>query len=237
VCVDDHPSIRENLRYLLNADPDLEVVAVAGDATSAIRVVRALRPDVLVIDYDMPDLDGLTVVRILRRQRIKARIVLYTAESGVSTLASRSGVDVCVRKDDPPEALVNTVRVLGRLGSHAETRVLIVEDDPAVRQVMRLALEEAKNEVVEAADGREALAVCERQPPGVVVLDLGLPEMNGRDFARAYRRLQGENAPIVVVSAASGARQIAQEIRAAAFVPKPFSVEELSEAVLRATPP
>jgi CheY-like chemotaxis protein len=112
-------------------------------------------------------------------------------------------------------------------------RVLIVEDDPAIREVMRQSLEEDHLEIVEAGDGEQALAECERESPAVIVLDLGLPTMSGQDFVAAYRQLQGHNAAIVVVSAISNADRVAQSLGAAAFVPKPFSILDLSETVTR----
>lgn len=231
---DDHPSVRENLRYLLNAEADLEVVAAARDGASAVRLARELRPDVIVVDYDLPDLDGLTVARILRREGRKARIVLYTMNREVCAWAHRSGVDVCVSKDDPPTALIEAVR--SRLQSPARkgTHVLVVEDDAETRLLMRMALEEEGLETVTTGDGFEALAECERRTPGVVVLDLGLPAMSGRDFVTAYRRMPSHEAPIVVVSAGHDARQIAADLGAAAFVPKPFSIAELTQAIRHA---
>ena len=236
VIADDHPSIRENLRYLMGAEPDLEVVGVAQDGVSALRLALNLHPDVLVIDYDLPDYDGLTVTRALRRDTSKIRVVLYTMKSDVCSYATHSGVDACVSKDSPPTALLDSIRSLGRRVSRKRPRVLVVEDDADVRSSIRTALEEDGLEIVETGDGVEALAEYERERPRVVVLDLGLPRMSGQDFVAAYRHLPGQAAPIVVVSALRNARQIAKDLGAAAFVPKPFSVSELSEAVLRLAP-
>src|SRR5439155_1178596 len=80
VVADDHPSIRENLRYLLNAELGMVVVGVAGDGHDALRLVHATRADVLVLDSDMRDLSGLEVVEALRRDGSTIRIVLYTLD-------------------------------------------------------------------------------------------------------------------------------------------------------------
>src|SRR5438445_10945525 len=81
VIADDHPSIRENLRYLIGAEADLEVVGVVRDGLSALRVARKLRPDVLVIDHDMPDYSGLAVAQALRREADARLALLYTVAS------------------------------------------------------------------------------------------------------------------------------------------------------------
>jgi DNA-binding response OmpR family regulator len=228
---DDHPSIRERLRDLVDAEVELDLVAVAADGASALRLARKLHPDVLVIDHDLPDLDGVTVTRILRRQGNKARIVLYTMRHDVWDLARRSGVDICVGKDEPAAALVNSIHVLGRMPPRRAAHVLVVEDDPETRNFMRLTLEQDGLEVVTTGDGFEALAECERRAPGVVVLDLGLPTMSGQEFVTAYRQMSCNEAPLVVVSGANDARWIAADLRAGAFVPKPFSIEQLTQAV------
>ena len=76
VVADDHPSVRENLRYLLTAVADLRVIGVARTGTEALEMVRESRPDVLVLDADLPDLDGVEVARALHRERFSTRVVL-----------------------------------------------------------------------------------------------------------------------------------------------------------------
>ena len=236
VIVDNHPSIRENLRYLLDAEPDLEVVGVAKDAVSALQMVMGLRPDVLVIDYELPDYDGLSVARAVRSAGHDTRMILYTMTSEVVAYAKQPEIDAYVSKAAAPRVLLEAIRGQRTPAQTKHPRVLVVEDDAEIRSVMRLTLEDDGFEVIETGDGFEALAECERQSPGVVVLDLGLPNMSGQEFATAYRQLRTRKAPIVVVSARIEGRQVAKDLGAAAFLPKPFSLEELSRVVRRAAP-
>jgi CheY-like chemotaxis protein len=228
---DNQPSIRENLRSFLDAEIDLRVIGVAIDGVSALRMVLKLRPDVVVIEYELPDYDGLSVARVLREKGSAARVVLYTMSSKVWVDKRRLEVDAYVRKDTSTAVLLDAIRGSTRPVPRDRPRVLVVEDDVDVRGVIRAALGEDDLEIIETGDGFEALAECERQAPGVVVLDLGLPNMSGQEFVNAYRQLKTAKAPIVVVSASSNGRQIAGLLGAAAYVAKPFSVEEMSRAV------
>ncbi len=110
VVADDHPSIRENLRYLLNAELGLVVVGVAKDGHDAVRLVHATRPDVLVVDSDMRDLKGLQVAEILRSDGSQLGIVLYTLDGDACIESAASGVDACVTKDSPASVLIDAIR-------------------------------------------------------------------------------------------------------------------------------
>jgi DNA-binding NarL/FixJ family response regulator len=110
VVADDHPSIRENLRYLLNAELGMVVVGVARDGRDALRLVNATRPDVLVLDSDMRDLSGLEVAETLRRDGSRIGIVFYTLDGDVCAHAKEIGVDGCVTKDSAPSLLIDAIR-------------------------------------------------------------------------------------------------------------------------------
>ena len=114
VVADDHPSIRENLRYLLNDELGLVVVGVAKDGHDALRLVHATRPDVLVVDSDMPDLKGREVAETLRRDGSQIGIVLYTLDSDACVEAEASGVDACITKDSPASMLTDAIRRVAR---------------------------------------------------------------------------------------------------------------------------
>jgi DNA-binding NarL/FixJ family response regulator len=110
VVADDHPSIRENLRYLLNAELGLVVVGAAKDGHDALRLVHATRPDVLVVDSDMRDLKGLEVAETLRRDGSRIGIVLYTLDGDACLEAKAMGIDACITKDSPPSMLIDAIR-------------------------------------------------------------------------------------------------------------------------------
>lgn len=105
--------------------------------------------------------------------------------------------------------------------------VLIVDDEPQVRRFLRTALPAAGYRFVEAENGAEALRLAEQYVPDVVLLDLGLPDMEGREVARALRRWS--KVPILVLSARGEERQKVELLDAGAddYLTKPFGFEEL----------
>lgn len=114
-----------------------------------------------------------------------------------------------------------------------ERQVLVVEDDPDLLALEEAALAEAGYRVAVAVDGIEALERVDREMPGVILLDMRMPRMSGWEFAREFRSRYGNACPIVVVTAAENARLRAQEIGAAAWLEKPFDLEEVLRMVER----
>ncbi len=114
--------------------------------------------------------------------------------------------------------------------------VLVVDDEPKIVQLARDYLEHAGFKVASASDGREALASFRAAAPDLIVLDLGLPHIDGLDVARAVRRTS--NVPIVMLTgrADEADRVAGLELGADDYIPKPFSPKELVarvRAVLR----
>lgn len=111
--------------------------------------------------------------------------------------------------------------------------VLVVDDDPDVRQVLRWALEDAGFDVLTAADGPTAFAQAELRTPSVVVLDHGLPSPDGTQVAARLRQICGEQLPILIVTADGRAAEKARQAGAYAFLHKPFDDAVLVAAVRR----
>ena len=108
-------------------------------------------------------------------------------------------------------------------------RVFIVDDDRSLLGLLRLIFQDADFEVNTYLDAQTALTELTSEDPDVIVLDLEMPVMNGRDFYRAMRG-RGINTPVLILSA-YGARAAQQELGADSYVDKPFTPEQLVEAV------
>jgi CheY-like chemotaxis protein len=111
-------------------------------------------------------------------------------------------------------------------------RVLVVDDDASIRELLSTALEDDGYEVVPATNGQDALSVVERWRPDVIVLDLMMPVMDGWTFAK--RLHEREEIPIVVLSAATDLARHAKTVGAREVVGKPFDLDQLLPMVARA---
>ncbi len=111
-------------------------------------------------------------------------------------------------------------------------RILIVDDEPSIRRFLRTALAAQDYRVEEAADGETALDFLKRNPVDLVILDLGLPGMDGLEVVRQLRG-QGSVIPIVILSSRDdeAGKVAALDLGADDYVSKPFGIEELSARV------
>ena len=107
---ENHPSVRENLRYLINAERDMECVGVAKNARQCIDLCRKLLPEVLVVDEILPGADGLAVAAILGERLPQIRVVMYTFNPEVCEMAREFGAVGCVVKDTPYGVLLGALR-------------------------------------------------------------------------------------------------------------------------------
>lgn len=114
-----------------------------------------------------------------------------------------------------------------------ERSVLVVEDDPDLLALLEMILQDAGHAVRTAQEGGAALARVAEEMPGVILLDMRMPGMNGWDFAREFRARYGRACPIIVVTAAENARGRAEEIGAEGWLSKPFELEEVLAIVAR----
>jgi CheY-like chemotaxis protein len=115
-------------------------------------------------------------------------------------------------------------------------RILIVDDDESIRQIVRLCLTDEGFEVREAANGQAALDALADFTPHVILLDLRMPVMDGWEFSRRYANVPGEHVPIVAFVAALNAEQECATLATASIVTKPFDLDDLLAAVRRQLP-
>jgi len=113
----------------------------------------------------------------------------------------------------------------------AAERILIVDDDESIRQIVRICLTDEGYDVSEAPNGQVALTALREFTPSLILLDLRMPVMDGWEFARRYEKFPGPRAPIVAFVAALNAEQDCADLDAAGILAKPFDLDDLLDAV------
>ena len=127
---DDHPVVRDGLRAMLATQPDMELVGEAATGTQAVASARALRPDVVLMDLQMPQLDGPAAIAALRQQAPEVRVLVLTTfgTDADITRAIDAGATGYLLKDAPREQLFAAIRAAARgeavLSPSVATRVL-----------------------------------------------------------------------------------------------------------------
>ncbi len=131
---DDHSIVRAGLRRLVEESEDMQVVAEAADGNEAIVQIRAIRPDVAVIDLSMPEIDGLEVITRLRPEFPDLPIIVLTmhSENQYVMRAIEAGAMGYITKQSAPEQLVHAIRKV-----HAGSRYLT--EDAAESLALRVA--------------------------------------------------------------------------------------------------
>ena len=116
VLVEDNDVFREALELLLGLRPEMQVVATVGDGADAAGVVTEVRPDVVLMDYRLPGLDGVQATRAVKEASPETAVVCLTASANLrerDALLEAGAVD-CLRKDDGLDAIVAAIRNAAR---------------------------------------------------------------------------------------------------------------------------
>ena len=110
VIADDNASVREGLREVISAEDDLVLVGVAADGAEALRLIAERRPDLAVLDNDMPQRKGLDVLRAVHETMPQTAIVIFTLDDSIRDVALEAGAVAVLTKDTPIDTLLAEIR-------------------------------------------------------------------------------------------------------------------------------
>jgi DNA-binding NarL/FixJ family response regulator len=157
--VDDHTLVRDALVRLLDNEDDIEVVGQTGSGYEAVALCRELRPDVVVLDYSLPDLDGLETTRQIAELEISTRILILTmyANEEYATRLIRTGAAGFVVKAASTDELLVAIRKVAKKGVYVT---------PAVLEKMVARMGQPEGEAPEAVLSNRELQVLVRLARG-----------------------------------------------------------------------
>ena len=208
IVVDDQPLVRAGIRGLLDDEPDLEVVAEAADGATAIAAARAHRPDVVLMDLQMPGIGGVEATKVILEHAPATRVLVLTTfdEDELVLDAIRSGASGYVLKGIDPTDLADAVRATadGQASlSPTITRSLVdavaataPPDDDAVRRIEALTPRELEI-VTDAAQGRTNTEIAELRSLSVATVRTHI----GRAMLKVDAR---DRAQLVVIAHRAG---------------------------------
>jgi CheY-like chemotaxis protein/signal transduction histidine kinase len=203
--IDDDPMVQHLVRGQLEAD-QFRVVSAA-DGVEGLTLAREVRPTVIILDIHLPRLDGWTVLAELKSDPVLSQIpvIMMSVEEQRARGFSFGACEYLVKPVEP-DRLVSVVRraILPEAGD-----VLIVDDDAPTREVVSRTLRRAGYSTVEARDGEEALLRARVLAPGLMILDLLMPGVDGFEVLRTIRS-EGMRMPVVVLT---GKKLVADEER------------------------
>ena len=197
LCVDDEPDVLTLLQRTLE-DAGYRVL-VASSCEEALAHAVATEPDLVCLDLDLPDADGFALVAGLRAHPALACVpVVIVAGKDDERRAIEGGARRYVVKPIDPSTLLTTV---ASVLAAPLSLVLVVDDDPDTRRLLRGVFERQGIGVAVAENGLEGLARLQEARPDVIVLDLHMPVMNGFELLRATRDVsEWRDIPIVILT-------------------------------------
>jgi CheY-like chemotaxis protein len=193
--IDDEAAVRDLMQRFLVKEGFRVLTAASGE--EGLRRAREQRPDAMTLDVMMPGMDGWAVLSALKADPDVADIPVI-----MLTIVDDRNLGYALGASEYLTKPIERDRLVAVLEKYQRDPVLVVDDDAVLRQLLRRMLEPEGYRVVEAENGRAALERLREAAPGVVLLDLMMPEMDGFEFVAEFRRHEaGRAIPIVVITA------------------------------------
>lgn len=232
--VDDSEEVILLLRRIL--ENRHYTVLSAGNGKTAVQLAEAERPDLIITDYDMPEMDGMTLIRMLKSTETTRHIpiIMLTAKDEVDDEVQviEAGADDYLTKP------VSAKRLLARVGRFFVKRkkILVVDDSEDMRLLLRRMLESAEYIIVTADNGKEAISMVQAEKPDVVITDYMMPEMDGVALIRALKSREGtRKIPVIMLTAKDEVDAEVRVFEAGAddYLTKPVNAKRLVSRVKR----
>jgi two-component system CheB/CheR fusion protein len=252
--VEDEPAVREMLKLLLDGEGHRTVTAADGQKALELVARRAIRPDLAVVDYNLPnDLNGLQVIAGLQKM-LHHEIPAIILTGDISTDAIREiALQGCTHLNKPVKAkeltrLVQQLLAKPKPAPHATARhhaeaaggaqpeiIYVVDDDSSLRDAMRELLQAVGKRVESYASGEAFFEAYRPGSKGCLLVDAGMPGMSGLDVLERLKT-EGHRLPAIMITGGGDVPMAVRAMKAGAadFIEKPIGREELLASIARA---
>jgi CheY-like chemotaxis protein len=215
---DDRDNIDEGDRVILLVEDDLRFAKIvcehihrrgfrclaAATGEDGLQLARSYRPDGVVLDIHLPNMDGWAVLSALKDDINTRHIPVHIVSAEEPSNAGlRIGAIGHVNKPLQKEDIDSVLNRLEQASAHSEKRVLVVEDDPLMRKETVHIIGNGNVKVDEAESGAQALEALRREEYALLVLDLGLPDMQGLDLLKSISAEVATLPPVIVYTVRS----------------------------------
>ncbi len=234
--IDDEVAIAQLIRLYLE-DRGYEVQTVLS-GTEALSKIQEFKPDIITLDIMMPELNGFQLLELLKSKPETASIpviLVSVVEGPQKERGFRLGAVDFVPKPIEPDELFDAIsKVEGQLSGIPGARkkaILVVDDEPDAARLLKEYLQQRELEVMVVDNGPDAVAFARKERPGLIVLDLVMPEMDGFAVLKVLKKDPvTESIPIIVLTAhdMKGYREKCLMLGASQYLTKPFSGEVLA---------
>ena len=231
--VDDDVNMREMLYNAFRRQGYNVITAANGD--DAIRVGSAKSPDLILLDFDMPGINGIEVLKKIREQDAKTKIVMLTG-LGTDELEKQArslGASGFLRKTLGVEIITKAVNEILVEKKYAKNKILVVDDDSSIVTVLKEFLTKKGYDVAVAANGEEALKSFKGSRPMLVLLDINLNGMDGMVVLKRIREID-QDVGVVMTTSVNDPKVLedARKMGVYEYVMKPFTLDYLETVVL-----
>jgi DNA-binding response OmpR family regulator len=238
---DDSATSRKILSSILHLQCGFEDVEEAENGEEAVRAVKNENYDLIMMDWNMPRLEGIDALRAIRKLGSRTPVIMVTAvrERQQVMRAFHAGANNYIVKPINPQSVIHKVaetleRARSRPQPRRKLKALIADDSRVFRRVLAGTLRDkcGFQEVAEAENGREAVQLAALQEFDLILLDWNMPEMQGIDALREIRA-SGSDMPIVMVTSEKEGARVVEALDAGAnnYIIKPFEPETLAHKV------
>ena len=235
--VDDEEEVLAHLSNILKR-ANYEVVSTTR-GKEAVELAMKLKPDLIVLDLVLTDIDGLQVCKCVKKDQATKDIpVIIMTGFGTDYAEEKSrdyGADDFIKKPYDAKDLLVKIKTLLRVKElflSTRKKILLVDDDPKVLEMIRLRLEESNYKVITASNGREALNELTREKPDAVLLDILMPELDGLNVLERIRK-EDKALPVFIITEFSNEElpKLAKRLNASGFIVKTRDLKKEVESI------